>query len=598
MRTLAAFVLVAMLFSASSVLAQKSSGVTNAPIPDFSRLPDPSLYTSVDFQRYDKQSLTFSATVRYVLVPVIVTDRNGKPVTGLKKEDFHLFENGKEHPIASVEEQRSTSQTIARAPAPENEFSNALAVSGEAPRRLVIIAFDIINTPLPDQPHARQQLIDYISKNLDPTAVYQLVSIEADGLHILHDYTSSTTELVESLNKVKLQLTSKDKTDVAALNMGRAGAATSYSPNGGAAVLTRPISTAAQADVGPTTAAVMASPDEMQLLAFASLEVPYSQMVQAQNAAATLDAFQQIARRASGIPGRKSLVWITGGFPFSLDPSTGSISVGASFERYQHVMQILSDNLIAVYPVDAAGLLTLQPDASMKLERSQLASMNALLTNMANHSRDIQETMRAFADMTGGRAYVNRNDIDGAVRDAATDGSQYYILSYPVDKDDKKPGWRKINVKVADYNVRARRGYHLTQVTVDPVKSAKSDMDSALGSPFDYTGIPLRLVLANKEKLGFTVLVPPNSSVIDPTDNHLFLEIAYAITNAAGKDAGHKGTTYNLKLDQQQLAQLTTQGIGYGDTLSLSPGKYQLRVVVRDNLSGRVGSVAAPIEVK
>ena len=64
---------------------------------------------------------------------------------------------------------------------------------------------------------------------------------------------------------------------------------------------------------------------------------------------------------------------------------------------------------------------------------------------MSNQFIDTLDTMHAFADMTGGHAYVNTNDTTGAIRDAAQDGSDYYMLSYAVDKSDRRPGWRKIN---------------------------------------------------------------------------------------------------------------------------------------------------------
>jgi VWFA-related protein len=589
----------------------QQSGQTSTPstppsalpqsIPDFSRIPDPSLQTNIQFQGYEKTPLKFSTTVRYVMVPVIVTGSNGKAVKGLTKEAFRLFENGKERPIASFEAMQPSEQPIHNAVAGANEFTNQLALNDNAPRRLVIIAFDLVNTPIADQAYARRQLISYLSQNLDPNCLYQLVAIESDGLHLLYDFTQDTAGLIQALQQVQLHLSSKDKFDMAALSVGTLGG-TSMANDGGPMTPGQPISTAF--DPGPTAAVLKASDEEMALSRFALLEVPYSQYVQGAAASTTLDAFQRIAFRVSGIPGRKSLVWITGAFPFSLDPSNGSVDVGTSFAAYQHVMQLLTDQLVAVYPVDARGLLVLQPDADTQLSRSQLVQINALLSNMANRNRDIQETMRAFAEMTGGRAYINRNDVDGAVREAANDGSAYYLLSFAVNKDDKRQGWRKIKVEVGNYNVRARKGYYMTQTTEDPQVGAKADIDSALTSPFDSTGLPLRLVLtppeaaSDKKKLAFTVLVPPNvATVAREDDNHMNLEIAYRVWNASGQDAGHKGAAYNLKLNATQLEQITKQGVGYGDALTLAPGAYTLRVVVRDQLNGRIGSVSAAVKV-
>jgi hypothetical protein len=46
------------------------------------------------------------------------------------------------------------------------------------------------------------------------------------------------------------------------------------------------------------------------------------------------------------------------------------------------------------------------------------------------------------------------------------------------------------------------------------------------------------------------------------------------------------------------LQQININGLGYGDTLELAPGSYKLRLVVRDDLTGQIGSVSAPLELK
>jgi hypothetical protein len=255
--------------------------------------------------------------------------------------------------------------------------------------------------------------------------------------------------------------------------------------------------------------------------------------------------------------------------------------------------------------VDIRGLVVTSPDASVHLNVRQTVQGASYIGAQSTRLLDTMDTMRAFADMTGGHAYVNDNDTAGAIRDAAKDGTSYYMLSYPVDKSDRRAGWRKITVKVADYHVRARSGYFLTETTVDPAISAGYDIDSALKSPFDYTGLPLRVVLkppvsqGDKRKVTFAMTMPPKAASVDDSDsNHLHVDIAYAVWNATGQDAAHKGTSYDLKLNPTQLEAINTQGLGYGDTLELPPGNYRLRVVVRDNLTGQIGSVQAPLELK
>jgi VWFA-related protein len=523
--------------------------------------------------------------VSYVLVPAVVTDKSGKHVLGLKKEDFHLSENGKEQKIVSLEEINAADTPVPSLPVVGNEISNQPATDG-SPRRLVIIGVDLVNTPIFDQYRARQAVISYLAQNIDPASLYQLVAIDNNGLRVLHDFTADTAGLVAALKNLHSRFATLNNVDTGSF----------------------PRSTDTGATRDPVLTLNMAGiPDFDSISEWINgeSERAYGQYMSAAAARSTLLAFEQIAERASGIPGRKSLVWITGSFPFSIDPGSASVNEGVSFEAYQHVMQLLSDQQISVYPIDARGLLTTSPDASMHLVEGKNGAMAAYIANASNRLLDTQQTMRAFADMTGGHAYVNNNDIRGALRDAVHDGSAYYVLAYAVDKSDLRPGWRKVSVKAGDYNVRARRGYFLTQTTLNRTANSKQDMDTALTSPLDYTGLHLRVkldspvVAGNKRKMTFAMLMPPKTAKIDSGDsNHLNLDIAYVVWTTDGKDAAHKGISYNLNLNPTQLQQIDVNGVSYGDTVELTPGGYKLRVVVRDNLTGRMGSVSAPLNVK
>lgn len=312
------------------------------PIPDFGRLADPTTQTGIQFQAYDKTPLTFTSRTIYVQVPVVVTDKDGKPVAGLKKEDFHLQENGKEQNIASLEAIQSSTAPLARPVVPGNEVRNQTS-SDATPRRLVIIALDMVNTPFEDQASARRALIKYLSENIEPDSLYQLVAVENNGLRILHDFTDETAPLIATLKSFgsRVPTAKGDAGFIQRAETTEMGPHASV-PTGEDPVLGTPF-------VGPPQFRIA-------MAAFlASTGMQEIQFREANAASSTLSAFQQIAQRASGVPGRKSLIWITGSFPFSIDPGSASVSAGTSFEAYQHVMQLLEDELISVYPVDARG---------------------------------------------------------------------------------------------------------------------------------------------------------------------------------------------------------------------------------------------------
>jgi VWFA-related protein len=578
------------LLGGGKLAAQKGTTTVNGNlIPrDMGNIPD----ATIDYQQFDKKPLKFTARAHYILVPVIVMDKDGKHVSGLTKDAFQVFENGKEQTIASVDETQTTSVPVESVPASVNEFSNAIAADGGA-RRINVIALDLINTPFLDQISARKAAIRYLSNSINQDAIFELVSIDGNGMHVLHHFTSDTKVLIAALKTVSSKLDAMVGTDVNAIRQATAnpgletrnGIAVTYQSHGQAVV-----------DLESTA-----------LEAFARGTAPVAAFLQVGAVGSTLGAFQQIAHQLSGIPGRKSLFWITGSFPFDIDEASGSISVGTPLDAYQRTMQLLNDANVSLYPVDARGVVVVgQMDATMKVSREMSRGIPDYIAGESQGHQKTVDTMRIFADTTGGKAYYNNNDLAGALTEATNDGSSYYILSYALDTKNNRPGWRKVKVKVRDhdYRIRSREGFFVTQTTMDPLSSEGMDIREALTSPLDYTGMPLSLKLdspvANgaKKKVGFSLLVPANAATVDASDNdRLNLEIWYVVRNIKGEDVSHSSKLYNLNLNAAFLAQLQTSGIGYNDTVELPPGQYGLRVVVRDNITGRMGSVWAPLQL-
>ena len=585
--------LLVWLGSAQLAAQKPATNVNGNLIPrEMGDIPD----VTIQYQQFDKKPLKFTARAHYILVPVIVTDKDGKHITGLTKDAFQIFENGKEQSIASVDETQTSAVPVQNVPASLNEFSNAITVEGGA-RRINVIALDLINTPFLDQIVARQAAIRYLANSINQDAIFELVSIDGNGMHVLHDFTSDTKVLIAALKKVTSKLDAMTGTETNTIH--QVSSNSGLERRNGVFIFYKP------AERNPTYDPV--DLDSTALEAFVKGAAPVADFAQVGAVGSTLGAFQQVAHQLSGIPGRKSLFWITGSFPFDIDETSGSISVGTPLDAYQRTMQLLNDANVSLYPVDARGVVVVgEMDATMKVSREMMRSVPNYIAGESRSHQKTVDTMRIFADTTGGKAYYNNNDLAGALRDASNDGSSYYILSYALDTKNNRPGWRKLRVKVKDhdYRVRSREGFFVTQTTMDPMSSEGMDIREALTSPLDYTGMPLTVKLeapvasGTKKKVGFSLLVPANAATVDASDNdRLNLEIWYVVRNVKGEDVSHNSKLYNLNLNAAYVAQLQTSGIGYNDTLELPPGQYGLRVVVRDNITGRVGSVWAPLQV-
>jgi hypothetical protein len=271
---------------------------------------------------------------------------------------------------------------------------------------------------------------------------------------------------------------------------------------------------------------------------------------------------------------------------------------------------LLNEAQIVLYPVDVKGLQPNLPTASDDLSTSPGTSgVNNYMRSASWRQLDTQSTFESFAAATGGRAYFNSNDLVRGFRDAVHDSEQYYRVGYYLDRSNTKPGWRKLAVKVKreHVEVRARSGFFVTNATVNPEITHDTDLVAALKSPLDYTGLSLAAhwddVAASKEpgkkSVRFIVHVEPDANLIDTGDNnHIALEFVAAATTPTGEKVDQPvGKKFDLHPTGDSLTTLKQKGISYRGALDLAPGEYNVRIVVRDSVSGRIGSVAAPLKV-
>ena len=548
------------------------------------------IFASPNNKDKENSELKFTAHTELVLIPTLVTDKSGNHISGLKKEDFTVLENGAEQKVATFEEITTDSQRWSRPRNPNpNEFSNLLA-GQPANRRITIVVLDLLNTPFAAQAYARKDLLKYLTQSVDqrePTALYTLTR---SGIHIIHDFTTDPRVLVAALHKVKGDAAQfVDNEDTVEAITGSA------SPDGSAGLV----------DAG----AVATEAQQMQAM-LEDAELNFQSFQQRLAITYTLQAMQQVAQALAGFPGRKSLIWASGGFPFNVSDNTmqlapaGRDTLSDVLPMYERTWDLLNNAQIALYPVDVKGLQVVgTPTASVRNPGRNYAR------NMSNRDLDTRSTLQTFAAMTGGRAYYNSNDLVKGFQNAVSDSAEYYMLGYYLERSNTKPGWRKLAVKVKreHVEVRARNGFFVTNTTVDPENSRNNDISSALQSPLDFTSLALTArwdkVEPGKEpgrkRVHYAMHLAPDPALIDRADNnHLVLDFVVMAKTAEGKAVDQPtDQKYDAHLTPEKLSTMS-QGIDYRGALELAPGEYSVRFVIRDDLSGRVGSVAAPLKVE
>jgi len=511
-------------------------------------LPD---YTSGAKRVEEEGKVQFRSDNILVRFPVIVTDHNGRPVSSLKQDSFHVFEDGSEQKITSFEE--VTASTDALPPAQTTgPFTNLPPVVLE-PRKLTVVLIDTVNSSILDEPGARKSLIDYLSSKAPFDHATSLLILGSKGSEVICPLSADPSQVSDFLKKQATR--------------GNPSSQSNPAPSGevcNSASLQRFISTG--------------DPGASQVKSDRAIEL-------------TSRAFLETAWTLAGIPGKKSLVWLTEGFPFALKTPT-TLPGGTQSVVYERALAALHDADTSVYPVNLRAVAQAAPNTEGGKRRWLDTSTLDMLTN--------------FASMTGGRAFLDKKDVGDALKNAASDGSSYYLVGYELNTRDKKPGWRQLTVKVGnpDYQVLARNGFLVSNSVYDPELSRTSDLDIATASALDSTAIPLTAAFqgisgkGNRRKADFSVVIRGDSVTFGQHGgNHFQLDVL-TIAEKGDKQVAKLTQVVQGGLPPDQLAVVKAHGVGYKNSLELPPGDYTVRFIVRDKLSGKVGTLSAPLSIQ
>ncbi len=509
-----------------------------------------------------QESAVFRANAHLVQINVIVRDKEG-PVANLDKSDFTLTDRGKPR-VISVFAVHKPAAAQASAPAlPPNTFSNRALTGAAEPGSVTVILLDRLNTmigtvaanaetPLfsSDQAlaNAKQHLLKYLDE-LDPK---ERVAIYSLGLNlaVLCDFTGDRARLKAILENYRAaSITSLEDAEPTAVHL-------------------------------PSDVMAPQVNRDRQVLAG---------MSNAQRAQTTMAALMAVAAHVAEIPGRKNLVWLTA------DLIIPAEALGRALSR--------SD--IAVYPVDARGLLPFAAGHS-EADADADAVMQSRGTPSATGAGATVpigiSAMQSLAEETGGRAYVNGNDLTGAIRKAIDDGEVTYTLGFYVDPAslDGKFHDLKVRVKRNSLEVRTQRGYFALKDVADnnPAKAINVPMMS----PLESSSIHL---LARVERAGGGLSI---SGSVDLRDLQLeqagdsrtgAVELFLIQQDASGDTLERLRQNMRLQLTRAEYETYSKSGVFFQSVLKPKDGLNTLRVVVIDRAHAATGSLIIPIsEIK
>ncbi len=513
-------------------------------------------------QQADGTIPKFTSTSNLVIVDVTVKDKSGKPIENLKQSDFTVSEDGKPQKIAVFEFQKLTDMPE---PPPLLSLSDQVklpeapktTITAEAPgqvqyhdKRLLVFFFDFSSMGIPEQLRAQEAALDYLNTKITKDDIVA-VMLYASRINVLTDFTDDRDQLTGIVKGLPIGEMS-EMADLA---------------------------DDASDDNEDTGAAFVADETEFNIF----------------NTDRKLQAIEQASRMLAALPEKKSLIYFAGGL------SKTGVDNQAQLEA--SVNAAVKAN-VSIFPIDTRGLMADPPGggASKGATRGSGAFTGSAYNSQRLKINDSQETLVSLAADTGGKAFLDSNDITAGITQAQQDLKSYYVLGYYSTNSAEDGKFRKIAVKLTsklDARLEHRPGYWAGKVWHKMSGQDKEQqLTEAIGAGEPLTDIPLVLQV-DYFRVGATSYFVPVSIKVPGSAVELAAKGGGAFTNfdflgqiqdETHAVAGNVRDNIRIKLDQTKSATAARKGFQYDAGFTLAPGRYRMKFLVRENVSGKMGT--------
>jgi VWFA-related protein len=560
-----------------------------------------------------------------VVVDVTAADDKHNPIHQLTSADFTILEDGQPQKVKVFEEHSAGAP--APLPALPKLYPGAFTNYSPAPPRgaLNILLFDKLNTPITAQGYVRDQVLKYLKEAPSGTRI-AIFALTTD-LKMLQGFTSDP-ELLRSMVEGK-----KNKFSGSPLMNNQVDGDNPGDDDPELKAVSDSLNS-----TGPNAATILANLQQFEAEQ-QSLQLRMRQIY-------TLNALNQLARYMSNLPGRKNLIWFSGSFPINILPD-GDLqnpftNVDSADDEFRQTVDMLSRNQVAVYPIDARGLVVAPMYNASSTGSSYAKSPRAFGNADAkwNQKTDSEhDTMYKMADETGGKAFVNTNGLTEAVATAIEAGSNYYTVAYSPANENWNGNFRRIQVKAdrPGATLSYRRGYYADDpnkpVQGAPAQTAQGQDSQPAPPPYNALRAALIHGAPDPTQIVFLADVRPTTTANEAAaiqSNQLGKSVQgpfrrYSITFAVnpsqlnfetGQDDTHKcglefvtlvydadGALVNQQangivnsIPDAKFAATISHDFIYRQQVSVPvKGEYYIRIGMRDRNTDKVGALEVPV---
>jgi VWFA-related protein len=495
-----------------------------------------------------------------VQIDVQVLDKSGKPVKGLKLDQFHLDEDGKPQKVTAFDyydiEKIET--------AGNGDDSQPIVVSLGAiaepekireavrDRRLIVLFFDMTSLQPEDLLRAVDAARKFLREQMSPADLVGVVSF-GNQLKILANFTNDRAFL--------------DKA-VARLIPGKESQLADLAPS------------AADTVTEDNSSAYTADDTEFNVF----------------NTDRKLAAIQGLADLLRHIPGKKSVVQFTGGITQTGDENRSQLRAATNAANRANV---------ALYTVDTRGLMAAIPggDASTGTPSGTAMFNGAAVFRQVQARQDSRETLSTLASDTGGKSFFDVGDFGQIFKSIQSDTSGYYMLGYYSSNTAQDGRWRgvKVRLDLPGAKIRFREGYYAPKTFgVYTAEDREHQLEEAMRSSTPRVELPIALETAHfrigKNEVFMPIAAKIASSALQWAEKRGRREVQFDFVaeireeGATGRIVDTLRDTITVKLNPDRYQQVQQQAIVYQGGMILGPGSYRLKFLARENETGRVGT--------
>jgi VWFA-related protein len=509
----------------------------------------------------------FESSSNLVIVTAFVRDRDGRPLPNLKKEDFQVLENGKPQTIAVFEYQNlgapdaatsGTASVVNEAPVTPGTPAPAASPQGRLryrDRRLLVLFFDWSSMQPADQVRAKEAAQKFLSTQMTPADTVSILSF-GSHLKVEQDFTSDRDLLIETVRKFQTGQMSE------------------------------------LADMGNTDT------DTSDDSAYTADDTEFNIF----NTDRKLGALEDAARKLAALPEKKALIYFSSG--------VGKTGAENQSQLRATVNAAVRSN-VSFYPIDVRGLVALPPggDASTAGPRGTGLYTGATQTSRRQSFNDQQETLYTLAADTGGKALFDNNDLVVGVKQAQQDLQSYYILGY-YSSDDRRDGrYRRVEVKFTS-KIQARLDYRSGYFADKEFRNFSSfdkerQLEDALLLGDPATALPLAVEVdwfrldGNRYFVPISVKLPGSVIPLAKKGGAETTQFDFIgqVRDGRGAMAASVRDNINIRLRDETAGKLAGASLLYDTGFTLVPGSYKIKMLVRENQSGKMGTFETAFKI-